>query len=59
MIIDELLDKIVEHNNGAVEIFNDALRELSEEESEELTVKEFLQDLLIKLSDTNEINDEV
>jgi hypothetical protein len=46
MELDELLNEIDEFNDGIEDTYNMALHNLTEEEAEKLTVKEFLLNLL-------------
>jgi len=46
--ISEILDNLDEFNDSYEDIYNNALHNLSDEESEKLTVKEFLLQLLNK-----------
>ena len=46
MKLDKLLKKIDEYNDGIEDLYDKTLHELTDEESEKLTVKEFLLNLL-------------
>ena len=46
MHIDDLLKKLEEYNDSYEDIFNRELHNLTDEESEQLTVKEFLLKIL-------------